>query len=132
MLEIQKPPRCVKFNTAKNVISRRNEAVTDKWNLQSDTPFFTKQRRKRGILSDRRLLCSSDFSFNHNGTVQHDSLTRREQARRRSSTSLGCILPPISLPAQKSVTRKCKRDISTERKQENSSETLNKLLFLRK
>lgn len=33
MLEIQKPPRCVKFNTAKNVISRRNEAVTDKWNL---------------------------------------------------------------------------------------------------
>ncbi len=87
------PPPTVKFNAAKK-ISWRSEA--DKWEVQSDTPLFTRQRRKQGtVASNNKPLCSSYVSFNHSGTVQNAAFMR-EQARTKSSTSLGCILPPIS------------------------------------
>ncbi|KAL9956943.1 hypothetical protein ACROYT_G038508 [Oculina patagonica] len=126
LLQTFTPSPTVKFNAAKKILWR---SEADKWEVQSDTPLFKRQRRKQGTLaSNNKPLCSSYASFNHSGTLRHAAVMR-EQARTKRSTSLGCILPPISLPrttySQENGARKWKSD----RKEETSRKTFKKLNF---
>lgn len=130
LLQTFTPPPTVKFNAAKKILWR-SKADTDKWDpeVQSDTPLFTRQRRKQGILpSNNKPLCSSYVSFNHSGSVQHAAVMRK-QARTKSSTSLSCILPPISLPRTTYPQENEARKWKTDREEETSSKIFKKLNF---
>ena len=110
----------VKFNAGRKILWR-SEAENDKWEVQSDIPLFTRQQRKRGILSpNNKLLCSSCVPFSHSGTVQHATAMRKLQASSRSSTSLGCILPPISHPRTTySQKKRSKKDDNRQKRRNN-------------
>lgn len=133
--EIQTPPPQVKFNVAKKILCR-NEVEAEKWEVQSDTALLTKKRRKRGMFLNSKPLSSSQILFDHSSTVQ-DVAAIRGQAWTRSATSFGCTLPPIppsrTTYSQENEARKWKKfkDVSTNRKEDASSKTLNKLLIWR-
>lgn len=107
----QTPQRCEKVSVVKK-ISQTESAESDRWEVQSDTPCYTKQRRKQGVCLGSSPLWSSQESLlsaasaNQSGTVRETAVS--QQAQQNSSRSLrswSCVLPPISLQ-RASSTRK--------------------------
>lgn len=94
-----------------NVLKRisRTEAESDKWEVQSDTPCYTKQRRKLGICLNNSPLCSSRDSALFTETSSNQSRCTRaisEPNCSRISRSWSCVLPPISLSQRTNSARK--------------------------
>ena len=98
-------PSDERVNKPKIMIS---EDETDKWEVQSDTSCYTKQRRKQGFCS---TLWSSQESglqsvaSDEQSSPSMDRKFKRAVSEQNSSTSsqyLSCVLPPISL--QRSVS----------------------------
>ena len=89
LLQSFTPPPYINLNAARKKLWR-SEVETDKWEVQSDTPLYTRQRRKGGIVFPNNKPMR---------TVQHAAAIQ-EQAWTRNSTSLNHILPPISLPCK--------------------------------
>lgn len=81
------PPPYIKFSAARKKLWR-SEVKTDKWEVQSDTLLYTRQRRNVGIVFPNNKPMR---------TVQHTAAVQ-EQAWTRNSTSLDRTLPPISPP----------------------------------
>ena len=100
----------------------------NKWEISSDTPLYTQQRRKQGsLLNSSQTLCSSHESIlclstndstGFNREVYHTT-TLREDSHTRVR-SLSCVLPPIApfsyTHSAESTTRKQKKSVSMERR----------------
>ena len=105
MKEISQTPQpCEKVRTVKK-ISQTEVSESDKWEVHSDTPCYTKQTRKQGVCLGSSPLSSSHESLlsvasdNQSGTVRERALLS-QQARQNSTRGLrswSCVLPPISL-----------------------------------
>ena len=101
----------------------------NKWEINSDTPLYTQQRRNQGsLLNSNQTLCSShsesilclstNDSTGFNREVYHTT-TLREDSHTRVR-SLSCVLPPIApfsyTHSAESTTRKQKKSVSMERR----------------
>ena len=94
-------------------ISRTETSETDKWEVQSDTPCYKKQRRKQGVWlgnsslwSSDESLCLSASSADQTGTVPRTAMSHQAQENNpKSLRSLSCVLPPISLQRTNSARK---------------------------
>lgn len=105
MKEISQTPQPCKRVSMGKKISQTEASESDKWEVNSDTPYYTKQRRKQGVCLGSSPLWSSHESLlsvasdNQSSTVRETA--RLSQQAQQSSTrglrSWSCVLPPISL-----------------------------------
>ena len=94
-------------------ISRTEASESDKWEVQSDTPCYKKQRRKQGVCLGNSSLWSSDESLfisasttDQAGTVRQTAMSHQAQKNSpRNLRSLSCVLPPISLQPTNSARK---------------------------
>ena len=86
------------FNAASKTISRI-EAGENKWEVNSDTTLYVKQRRKQEFLpSSKTSVCSShesifSVSTDNRGDAHLTVISTKDGSRRLRS--LRCVLPPI-------------------------------------
>ena len=105
MQEIGQTPQPRERVSVVQKISRTEGSESDKWEIQSDTPCYKKQRRKQGVCLGNSPLWSSDESLllsasaaDQGGTVRQTAMSRQAQENSpRSLRTLSCVLPPISL-----------------------------------
>ncbi|KAL9989327.1 hypothetical protein ACROYT_G003865 [Oculina patagonica] len=104
----QTPQPCDRVSVVKK-ISQTEAAESDKWEIQSDTPCYTKQRRKQGVSLGSKPLWSSHESLlsvassNQSDTVRETAVS--QQSSPRSLRSWSCVLPPISIQRTNSARK---------------------------
>lgn len=108
----QTPQPCERASVVKKISQtlQTESAESDKWEAQSDTPCYTKQRlRKQGVSLGSSPLWSSHESLlsvasaNQSGTVRETAVS--PQSSPRSLRSWSCFLPPISIPRTNSARK---------------------------